>query len=384
MTHVLLIENLSISAGEKPILCQMTLAVRQKTLTAIVGPMGGGKSTLFKFLAGALDEKALDIVCGSASYCHKPLGTMGRPGLILQKVREKSPDGSGLADRLAEIQAARTSPEPLLCIDEPTAGLTKQDGIKIMRLIRKVANEKTVLMISHNTREVENYADHVVLIAGGRVATARPARLFFDGKTDELATHFLKTGGLDLPYKNTPVRFLAPEKRVVPDGFSLQPADPAPGVENWLIPDRLSLMALPRDARGHLDLSNLEERVPARHIYHFETTVLKIYSPTGEVDKHFAWNHADNQPDRNLPLSAAICHDLEARLAQGQRVIIDSSFNQSAAASVIGAFLILRGFSPESTLDLVRKKFPQLHLGMRIEHFFWEMDIEFSTRSGSD
>jgi branched-chain amino acid transport system ATP-binding protein len=63
---------------------------------------------------------------------------------------------------------ARLDPEMML-LDEPTAGMTHEDVERITTLIRKVAVNRTVLMVEHNLSVVSTLSDHITVLARGQV-----------------------------------------------------------------------------------------------------------------------------------------------------------------------------------------------------------------------
>ena len=63
-------------------------------------------------------------------------------------------------------------------MDEPTAGLDPNQVRGVRKTMRRLAETKTILLSTHILQEVEAVADHVILIAGGRVV--------FDGQPAEM------------------------------------------------------------------------------------------------------------------------------------------------------------------------------------------------------
>lgn len=376
MTKILELENLCISDDATPILSRFNLSLNSRGLSVVMGPMGVGKSTLFKFLADELKSTPLTISFDKARYDGKDIGKSDRPVVVAQKIRESGDDSMRFALRQGEIETVFQSRAKLLCFDEPTAGLNKADGAVIMKRLRQIAKKKAVLVISHNLDEARKFADYILLIAGGRAVSFLPSSEFFSMPADAPETHYIKTGGLDLPYIDTPFQLLSPETRVVPKGFDQSPANPKPGVENWIIEGLFSLMALPVDGKGRLKTQSLDGLLPARFVYHFHLAQLEIYGPDGKITEQFTWESDDFKPDRNLALTAKICRHLDASIAAGHRVTFNTSFNQSSGAAILGAYLILKKFSPNDALELVKEKFPALHFGLRLEQFLWDMDIE--------
>ncbi len=370
MAGIVLIKDLSIRAGDKNILSGLDFEVADCRMTAIMGPMGGGKSTLLKFLAAALPSHTYDISCKTALYAGHPISDQHHPRHILQYPRDKTGDNPpSLMARLADIEGLTRGNTDMLCIDEPTAGLEANEGEMLMQALDRLAMDRAVLMVSHNTREVRAHCHHVALIGGGRVVTSLPAPDFYDMKTDPHAIHYICTGGLDLPDVETPILLLAPEHRESPEGFVSGEADPGEGVENWIIDQKLALMNLP----AKLDLST------AHTVFRFQKGALQIYSPDGEIENTLTWHSEADQPDRNEKLTVEICRMLQRKLAAGERITLDTSFNQTAVSAILGAFLILRGFSPANALEITAQKLPTLHLGMRLEEFLWNIDLELSS-----
>ena len=57
----------------------------------------------------------------------------------------------------------------MMLLDEPTAGMTHTDVDKIAALIKKVAANRTVLMVEHNLSVVSNLSDHITVLARGEI-----------------------------------------------------------------------------------------------------------------------------------------------------------------------------------------------------------------------
>ena len=71
-------------------------------------------------------------------------------------------NGSGRTTTLA------LDPE-LLLLDEPTQGMGHEDVGRVVELIRRVAADRTVLMVEHNLSVVQDLADRVTVLARGSV-----------------------------------------------------------------------------------------------------------------------------------------------------------------------------------------------------------------------
>jgi branched-chain amino acid transport system ATP-binding protein len=57
----------------------------------------------------------------------------------------------------------------MLLLDEPTAGMAQADVERIIELIRKVAENRTVLLVEHNLNVVSTLSDTITVMVRGRV-----------------------------------------------------------------------------------------------------------------------------------------------------------------------------------------------------------------------
>jgi branched-chain amino acid transport system ATP-binding protein len=71
--------------------------------------------------------------------------------------------------RALEIATTLALDPEMLLLDEPTAGMTHEDVERITALIRKVAVNRTVLMVEHNLSVVSTLSDHITVLARGEV-----------------------------------------------------------------------------------------------------------------------------------------------------------------------------------------------------------------------
>ena len=202
----------------------VNLSVARGTIHALIGPNGAGKTTCFnlltKFLAptkGRILYKGEDIT-GMAPADVARLGIVRSfqisavfPHLsVLQNVRialQRKRGGSfdfwrseqylsefnarameliadvGLAayvdlpavelpygrKRALEIATTLALDPEMLLLDEPTAGMAHEDIERISALIKRVAANRTVLMVEHNLSVVENLCDRITVLTRGRV-----------------------------------------------------------------------------------------------------------------------------------------------------------------------------------------------------------------------
>lgn len=215
------LKDVSIGYDEKSILDGISMQIKRGTLIGIVGPNGGGKTTLVKTLLGLMPP-----VKGSLSYTDNikfgyvpqnttfdrifPLSvrevvTMGRyshihflasPGpedadKVLDAVKKVGIDHlldrpfrslSGGEKQRALLAKAVVSEPDLLVMDEPTASIDQKGESEIMSLIDQMqASMKfTIIIVSHYINSIVNHADKITYIDKDR-------NLFlFEDKADAL------------------------------------------------------------------------------------------------------------------------------------------------------------------------------------------------------
>ena len=71
--------------------------------------------------------------------------------------------------RALEIATTLALDPEMMLLDEPTAGMTHEDVERIAALIKKVAVNRTVLMVEHNLGVVSTLSDHITVLARGEV-----------------------------------------------------------------------------------------------------------------------------------------------------------------------------------------------------------------------
>ena len=90
----------------------------------------------------------------------------------LEKEMNKKPNqlSGGQMQRVAIARALVNSPEILLA-DEPTGALDSATSVQIMELIREIAGERLVIMVTHNPELAEKYSSRIVQLSDGRVVS---------------------------------------------------------------------------------------------------------------------------------------------------------------------------------------------------------------------
>jgi branched-chain amino acid transport system ATP-binding protein len=202
----------------------VSLNVRRGEIHALIGPNGAGKTTLFNLLTKFLQPTAGAIFYDGADITRAAPADIARRGIVrsfqisavfphltvLENVRvalqsklgtsfffwrsEKSlaalDDRAsqllaavGLADctqaltadlpygrkRALELATTLALEPQLMLLDEPTQGMGHEDVARITALIRRLAANRTVLMVEHNMSVVSSIADTITVLQRGRV-----------------------------------------------------------------------------------------------------------------------------------------------------------------------------------------------------------------------
>ena len=231
-------DNLTLSAKDisfaydtRKIIDGVSLTIPERTTTVIVGPSGGGKTTLCHLLArfwdvdrgsvtlGGKDVRDYDMDSLMANFSfvfqnvylfHDTIANnirFGEPNAPMEKVIAAAkkacchdfisalPDGydtvigeggaslSGGEKQRISIARAIMKDSPIIILDEATANVDPENERDLMEAIRELTREKTVIMIAHRLKTVRN-ADQIIVLDKGRIAE--------QGKHDDL----VRLGGI--------------------------------------------------------------------------------------------------------------------------------------------------------------------------------------------
>ncbi len=104
------------------------------------------------------------------------LGLVGVDPSSRKRIRQLS---GGMKRRVALAQSLLGDPD-VVVLDEPTAGLDPEQRLRFRELVSLIAEERTVLLSSHQTEDVAALCRHVVVIDGGRDVWAGAPRALSD------------------------------------------------------------------------------------------------------------------------------------------------------------------------------------------------------------
>ena len=148
---------------------------RRSEFVSILGPSGCGKTTLLNIIGGldhyTAGEMSIDGV-STKEYGDRDWDTyrerarrareaLDKVGLAGQYSKKPNQLSGGQCQRVAIARALVNEPEILLA-DEPTGALDTTTYVQIMELIKQVAGDKLVIMVTHNPELAKRYSTRIV------------------------------------------------------------------------------------------------------------------------------------------------------------------------------------------------------------------------------
>lgn len=224
----------------------VTLAVPERTITGLIGPNGAGKSTLFNIVSGFLRPSAGEIVYEGRNVTRASVQERSRAGLVrtfqtpqvfghltvhenlacgffkrgrsglveallrLPSVRRELADARAAADeacaafglgpvrdrpagdlpagqqRLVELARAAVGEPRLLCLDEPSSGLSAAEIVDLTRALHRLHESGiTILLVSHDMELMDVCSSIHVLCFGEIIASGSMSALKADPRVRE-------------------------------------------------------------------------------------------------------------------------------------------------------------------------------------------------------
>ena len=210
-------EGIGFAYEKRKIIEGVTLEIPERTTTAIVGPSGGGKSTLTSLLSRFWDvdegrvtldgrdvrDYSMDSLMKNYSFVFQRVYLFedtiannirfGQPDAPMEKVIEAAkkacchdfimqlPEGydtvigeggaslSGGEKQRISIARAIMKDSPIIVLDEATANVDPENEADLMKAINALTKEKTIIMIAHRLKTVRG-ADQILVIDSGKIA----------------------------------------------------------------------------------------------------------------------------------------------------------------------------------------------------------------------
>lgn len=216
LNHDIELNHVSFSYDKRKIIDDISLFIPEKTTTAIVGPSGGGKSTLCNLIARFWDVDEGSVTLGGVNVKDYNMNAlMSNFSFVFQNVYlfqdtiennikfgsqeasheevieaakkacchefiSKLPDGyntvigeggaslSGGEKQRISIARAIMKDAPIVILDEATANVDPENEKDLIDAIEALTKEKTIIMIAHRLKTVR-HADQIVVVDKGRI-----------------------------------------------------------------------------------------------------------------------------------------------------------------------------------------------------------------------
>ncbi|MCR5418853.1 MAG: ABC transporter ATP-binding protein/permease [Lachnospiraceae bacterium] len=209
-------DNVSFAYTDKDVLKEVSFEIKQGQMTALVGPSGGGKSTIASLLARFWDVKSGRILVRGEDIRNVSLGSLmdqismvfqrvylfqdtvynniviGRPDATREEVEEAAkkarcydfimqlPEGfdtvigeggaslSGGEKQRISIARCILKDSPIVILDEATASVDADNERAIQEAISELCKDKTLLVIAHRLKTIKD-ADQILVVSGGEI-----------------------------------------------------------------------------------------------------------------------------------------------------------------------------------------------------------------------
>lgn len=219
--------NLQKSFGGTIAVDNISLSLHPGEIVAVIGPNGSGKTTLVNLLTGTIEPDGgsvevlgtaqLDrhvpaiarsfqvpaLISSAGPFQNVELGLLRqhppgfvrsflRPRQFLRRCGERAAESKQFCEnlgihgadgnvsvselplgvhRLTEVARSLATGAPVLCLDEPAAGLTEREMGRLGEVLKRVAaGGRSVLIVEHHVGFVRSLADRIVLCEGGRIS----------------------------------------------------------------------------------------------------------------------------------------------------------------------------------------------------------------------
>lgn len=407
MKPLLELRGFGAAYGDKVVLRSIDFEVPARGCMALLGPAGTGKSTLLRTLAGYNNAHPSLRTWGQVLYRGRELGEGNRPAMVMQKSQflistvwdnlvfemknrsrltraqqlekirallqrtgqdhllerldEKVVRYSAAQQRgIAILRQALSEPD-LLMIDEPTTNLPEEDVPPLHRMIHELAQDRALLVVSHNQTYARQMADRVVLIANGVTQECSDAPRFFQAPSSDAARHYLRTGSCpedgsaeegDDGHDGTAPRDPAAAAPSWADRPDAKPASCGPRGFVWLIKGRVAGAPLPGIVRDvDYDLAALRDVGVTRLVSLTETPF-----PPALADGYGIACHACPIPDMHAPSPQQmlrLCQDMDRFLADQEVIAVHCKAGLGRTGTVLAAYRLWRAGPAASAVEAI-------------------------------
>jgi ABC-type Mn2+/Zn2+ transport system ATPase subunit len=336
------LEGFTVNGPGGAILRVPRLLVRDHAVTAVIGPVGTGKSLLLRALAGV-----------------RPPGDVRFEGTLRFQGALRSIDRDAPYNEVSWIGQSRAEPDlsvsdvlkrsqcHAFLLDEIERRVQPGQRGALVEALRHLRQTAAVVMVTHDMSFAREVADDVHLVCAGEIATSADAARFFQAPPSELAARFVRDGNC-WPRSAGPA--LAPSFR-------------------WVLEDRLAGTCKPgltrdiEDDLGSMALAGITEIVSLTE----EPPPVERLRSFGFASRHFPI------PDMGVPAlgpAITLCRQIERAVSGGERIAVHCAAGLGRTGTILASVLLLgEAVDAADAIRRVRLVEPRMIQNRAQEHF---------------
>jgi len=296
------LKEVTKSYGETPALRGVTLHIEAGEVVTLLGPSGGGKTTLLRIIAGlerpdigtvtigsevvydgeksvrsrkrgvgmvfqdlglwphVTVESTVRLVAEANNVDAKTAGELtGMVGLGDKTERYPHQLSGGEQQRLALARALAGEPEVLL-LDEPLANLDaplREDILTVLSELHRKRPEMTIIAASHQQEEAIEFSDRLAVIADGRIEQCASAETIFSEPANRFIASFFRMGIL-IP--------ATPNSGCAKTPLGDFEVDAPAGAKGWIMIRPEQIEAMPEGSENGAVVGTLQEKIFRGHV----------------------------------------------------------------------------------------------------------------------
>lgn len=402
--EILTLENFGVAFGDKIVLNQLNLILPNRGVHFLLGPTSSGKTTLLRTLCGFNDTNPRLRTWGEAHYSghlvsrnNKPIMSLqstelfmatvmqnilfnvpGRSDMTIAEQRDLAVsllESNGLGNfveelstpvsklsiyenRLLSLLRLSVAGSQLIFLDEPLSAASDEEAYAYLDFVKKIAEERTLLITSHHQRHVQYVDGNISLLAAGRIQESSNIKTFFSDPSTDYGKIYIRSGSCPSPQPPTSENLRkklcnehnASEYRA-PRGFLwlLQgelAGTPRPGV---FADEKSDIDSLTRV--GISTLISLTERPPVEPPY--DTEALK---EAGIEQLLFPIEDMHAPP---FELAREICTNIDERLLKRKKVAVNCRAGLGRTGTILASYLIWEGAAAMEAFENIRSINPK-------------------------
>ena len=187
---ILELKNFTKKFGDKVILDNIDIEIKQGERVAIIGGSGEGKTTLLKCLSNppitgyVFQEFNLfanmnvlkNITLAPIKHDYKSKKTITEKALVMLEqfgLADKAKSyphtlSGGQKQRVAIIRALMNNPKVIL-FDEPTSSLDPKTKREVLEIIKSLDKDLAIIIVTHDTSLAKEFASKILLLESGKI-----------------------------------------------------------------------------------------------------------------------------------------------------------------------------------------------------------------------